>query len=413
MNFDNFKNIFVTNLMIRLIIFLAFLLFVDLYSYQGIRTVSKKRTKQIYIFTNIFLYCLLFLQLFFTEDLRNSKFLTYNFSLIFILFISKTIILTLLFFEDIFRITKFFFYRIQKKKIDNSRRKFVSQLSLVVASIPLPIMIHGITRGRYNFKVINHEIKFKNLPKSFDGYTITHLSDFHCGSFENKSKINYAIDLINEQKSDIITFTGDFVNNIYTEILPWKTQFKKLYSKDGKYSVLGNHDYGDYYEWGSEQNKVSGFNKLIEIQNEIGFKVLRDEKFTIKRGQDSINLIGVENWGDGFKKKGDIDKAITEINKSDFKIVLSHDPSHWDKILVDHKENFDLTLSGHTHGMQFGIEIPGFIKWSPVKYRYKYWAGLYKRKDQYINVNRGFGVLGFPGRVGIWPEITVIKLRSS
>ena len=163
---------------------------------------------------------------------------------------------------------------------------------------------------------------------------------------------------------------------------------------------------------GNEENKKSGFKKLIEIQNELGFKVLRDESVHIKKNNEKISLVGVENWGDGFKKKGDIDKAINGLDQSDFKIVLSHDPSHWDKILVDHKEKFNLTLSGHTHGMQFGIEIPGFIKWSPVKYRYKYWAGLYEKSNQFINVNRGFGVLGFPGRVGIWPEITVIKLKK-
>ena len=399
--------------MIRLFIFLAFLLIVDIYSFQAIKTVSKKKARLTYILVNGILYFLLFFQIFFIENVRESALLTYNFTLLFILFVSKTILILFLFPEDILRFIKFLFSKIQNKKIDNSRRKFISNLSLAVAAIPIPIMIHGITRGRYNFKVVNHEISFKDLPKSFDGYTITHLSDFHCGSFESRSKLKYAIDLVNEQNSDLIAFTGDFVNNTYTEILPWIDEFKKINSKDGKFSILGNHDYGDYYDWGNEENKKLGFKKLIEIQNELGFKVLRDESVDIKKNNEKISLVGVENWGDGFKKKGDIDKAINGLDESDFKIVLSHDPSHWDKILVDHKEKFNLTLSGHTHGMQFGIEIPGFIKWSPVKYRYKYWAGLYERSNQFINVNRGFGVLGFPGRVGIWPEITVIKLRKA
>lgn len=398
--------------MIRLFIFLAFLLIVDIYSFQAIKTVSKKKVRLTYILVNGILYFLLFFQIFFIENVRESALLTYNFTLLFILFVSKTILILFLFPEDILRVIKFLFSKIQNKKIDNSRRKFISNLSLAVAAIPIPIMIHGITRGRYNFKVVNHEISFKDLPKSFDGYTITHLSDFHCGSFESRSKLKYAIDLVNEQNSDLIAFTGDFVNNTYTEILPWIDEFKKINSKDGKFSILGNHDYGDYYDWGTEENKKLGFKKLIEIQNELGFKVLRDESVHIKKNNEKISLVGVENWGDGFKKKGDIDKAINGLDESDFKIVLSHDPSHWDKILVDHKEKFNLTLSGHTHGMQFGIEIPGFIKWSPVKYRYKYWAGLYERSNQFINVNRGFGVLGFPGRVGIWPEITVIKLKK-
>ena len=398
--------------MIRLFIFLAFLLIVDIYSFQAIKTVSKKKVRLTYILVNGILYFLLFFQIFFVENVRESALLTYNFTLLFILFVSKTILILFLFPEDILRVIKFLFSKIQNKKIDNSRRKFISNLSLAVAAIPIPIMIHGITRGRYNFKVVNHEIGFKDLPESFDGYTITHLSDFHCGSFESRSKLKYAIDLVNEQNSDLIAFTGDFVNNTYTEILPWIDEFKKINSKDGKFSILGNHDYGDYYDWGNEENKKLGFKKLIEIQNELGFKVLRDESVHIKKNNEKISLVGVENWGDGFKKKGDIDKAISDLDESDFKIVLSHDPSHWDKILVDHKEKFNLTLSGHTHGMQFGIEIPGFIKWSPVKYRYKYWAGLYERSNQFINVNRGFGVLGFPGRVGIWPEITVIKLKK-
>ena len=398
--------------MIRLFIFLAFLLIVDIYSFQAIKTVSKKKVRLTYILVNGILYFLLFFQIFFVENVRESALLTYNFTLLFILFVSKTILILFLFPEDILRVLKFLFSKIQNKKIDNTRRKFISNLSLAVAAIPIPIMIHGITRGRYNFKVVNHEIGFKDLPESFDGYTITHLSDFHCGSFESRSKLKYAIDLVNEQNSDLIAFTGDFVNNTYTEILPWIDEFKKINSKDGKFSILGNHDYGDYYDWGNEENKKLGFKKLIKIQNELGFKVLRDESVHIKKNNEKISLVGVENWGDGFKKKGDIDKAINGLDKSDFKIVLSHDPSHWDKILVDHKEKFNLTLSGHTHGMQFGIEIPGFIKWSPVKYRYKYWAGLYERSNQFINVNRGFGVLGFPGRVGIWPEITVIKLKK-
>ena len=399
--------------MIRLFIFLAFLLIIDIYSFQAIKTVSKKKVRLTYILVNGILYFLLFFQIFFIENVRESALLTYNFTLLFILFVSKTILILFLFPEDILRVIKFLFSKIKNKKIDNSRRKFISNLSLAVAAIPIPIMIHGITRGRYNFKVVNHEISFKDLPKSFDGYTITHLSDFHCGSFESRSKLKYAIDLVNEQNSDLIAFTGDFVNNTYTEILPWIDELKKINSKDGKFSILGNHDYGDYYDWGTEENKKLGFKKLIEIQNELGFKVLRDESVHIKKNNEKISLVGVENWGDGFKKKGDIDKAISDLDESDFKIVLSHDPSHWDKILVDHKEKFNLTLSGHTHGMQFGIEIPGFIKWSPVKYRYKYWAGLYERSNQFINVNRGFGVLGFPGRVGIWPEITVIKLKKA
>ena len=279
--------------MIRLFIFLAFLLIVDIYSFQAIKTVSKKKVRLTYILVNGILYFLLFFQIFFIENVRESALLTYNFTLLFILFVSKTILILFLFPEDILRVIKFLFSKIQNKKIDNSRRKFISNLSLAVAAIPIPIMIHGITRGRYNFKVVNHEIGFKDLPESFDGYTITHLSDFHCGSFESRSKLKYAIDLVNEQNSDLIAFTGDFVNNTYTEILPWIDEFKKINSKDGKFSILGNHDYGDYYDWGNEENKKLGFKKLIEIQNELGFKVLRDESVHIKKITKKLALWGL------------------------------------------------------------------------------------------------------------------------
>ena len=413
MNFDFKKNKFASNLMIRLIIFFSFLFFIELYSFRAIKTVFNNRIKVSYIILNLIIYILLFIQIFFFEYDELGSFFSYNSTLIFILIISKFIIIPFIFVEDIYRLFYFLLNKIfKKKKINLSRRKFVSKTALALSAIPIPIMLHGVIRGRYNFKVIKHTLTFKDLPNEFNGYKLTHVSDFHCGSLENRKKIEYGINLINRQKSDIILFTGDFVNNTFKEIEPWKGHFSKLKAKDGKFSVLGNHDYGDYYDWGSQDEKEKNFNQLKEIQKKMGFNLLLDESVYIKKNNQKIALIGVENWGDGFKKKGDIDKAIKKIKKDDFKILMSHDPSHWEKIIVNHNNHFDLTLSGHTHGMQFGIEIPGFIKWSPVKYRYKYWAGVYSSNNQYINVNRGFGVLGFPGRVGIWPEISVIELKK-
>ena len=212
----------------------------------------------------------------------------------------------------------------------------------------------------------------------------------------------------------MILFTGDIVNNRADELDVWKNTLSKIKANDGKYSVLGNHDYGDYVNWKFEHEKKDNFEKLLKIQNEMGFNLLMNENINIKRNQQSISLIGVENLGKGrFKKKVDIDTACNGLNENDFKIVMSHDPSHWDEILKNHKTHFHLTLSGHTHGMQFGIEIPGWIKWSPAKWAYKHWAGLYNENKQFLNVNRGFGVLGFPGRVGIPPEISVITLKKS
>ena len=251
------------------------------------------------------------------------------------------------------------------------------------------------------------------MPKEFDGYQITHISDIHSGSLNNIKSVEYAVKLINEQNSDLILFTGDIVNNRADELDDWKNTLSKIEASDGKFSVLGNHDYGDYVNWEFKYQKSENFEKLLKIQKEIGFKLLMNENIKISRGLSSISIIGVENWGKGgFKKKGDIDKACEGLENDTFKIVMSHDPSHWDEILKNHKTHFHLTLSGHTHGMQFGIEIPGWIKWSPAKWAYKQWAGLYFEKKQFLNVNRGFGVLGFPGRVGIPPEISVLTLRK-
>ena len=265
---------------------------------------------------------------------------------------------------------------------------------------------------RYNYKVIKHQLSFQRLPKEFNGFKIVHISDFHSGSFDNKQKLKYGIDLINKQKPDLILFTGDFVNNIADELLPWKDLLSSLVAPFGKYSVLGNHDYGDYVSWDSKDKKANNLKKLIDLQDEMGFKVLLNDSEKIYIDKSNIDLIGVENWGGGFKQNGDLDLALQKTNSDSFKILMSHDPTHWEEKVISHKEHIDLTLAGHTHGMQFGIEIPGFIKWSPIKYRYKYWAGIYKELEQIINVNRGFGFLAYPGRVGIYPEITLITLKD-
>ena len=251
------------------------------------------------------------------------------------------------------------------------------------------------------------------MPAGFHDYQITQISDVHSGSFDDRKKIEYAVDLINKQNSDVILFTGDMVNNMATEMEPWAELFTTLEAKDGKFSVLGNHDYGDYVAWETEEAKHQNLEDLKNLQRNMGFDLLLNENRFLQKGGDKIALVGVENWGrGGFKKAGDLKKAVANVDKDDFKILMSHDPSHWEDVVLHDAYHYHLTLSGHTHGMQFGIEIPGWIKWSPVKWRYKYWAGIYQELGQYINVNRGFGFLGYPGRVGIWPEITVITLKK-
>jgi len=273
------------------------------------------------------------------------------------------------------------------------------------------IFLYGMIEGKYAYRVIRHVLEFEDLPEAFDGFTITQISDVHAGSFKNKKAIQKGIDLINEQKSDLFVFTGDLVNNKASEMLPWLNYFSQIKAPFGQFSILGNHDYGDYVKWDSEQNKRANLEELKSYHQQLGYRLLLDEHVELKKDGQQIILAGVENWGLGFGERGDLRKALRSVNPSDFKILLSHDPTHWESQVKSYPAKIHLTLSGHTHGMQFGIEAFG-IKWSPVKYRYAHWAGLKAENGRILNINRGFGFLGFSGRIGIWPEITVIELRK-
>ncbi|MGZ3884494.1 MAG: metallophosphoesterase, partial [Bacteroidia bacterium] len=253
-----------------------------------------------------------------------------------------------------------------------------------------------------------------NLPEAFDGFKIVQISDIHCGSFLSDAALIKAFDILHKQKPDLILFTGDLVNNIATETHDYIEQYKSLKAPYGVYSVLGNHDYGDYVSWESGEAKRANLDSLKKIQADCGWKLLMNEHVALEKDGEKIALIGIENWSasNRFPKKGRLDLAYKGAEQYPFKILMSHDPSHWDQQVRKDYPNIDLTLSGHTHGMQFGIEIPGF-KWSPVQYLYKQWAGLYKQDNQYLYVNRGLGFLGYPGRLGIWPEITVLELKKA
>ncbi len=283
-----------------------------------------------------------------------------------------------------------------------------------IALIPFAGIAHGIVSGRFRYRVRRETIYYDDLPPAFDGFTITQISDIHIGSFDpetHREEVIAGIELAQQQNSDIFVFTGDMVNNAAVEMAPWKEEFKRLRSKHGQYSILGNHDYGDYIQWDSVAEKVQNMKDLFATHAEIGFDLMLDRNVAIERNGEKIYLIGVENWGaGGFKQKGDLEKALQGVPDDAFKILLSHDPSHYDVMVSKHKTDIHLTLSGHTHGAQFGVEIPG-IKFSPVQFRYSRWAGLYNIGKRFLYVNRGFGFLAFPGRVGIWPEITVLTLK--
>jgi len=285
-------------------------------------------------------------------------------------------------------------------------------IGILLASLIIIAFIYGISRGKYAYRVIKHILYFEDLPNAFDGFTLAQISDVHAGSLKNPKAVQKGIDLINHQKADLFVFTGDLVNNKAEEIKPYINHFSQIKAPFGQFSVLGNHDYGDYVKWESDSAKRENIQQLKNYHAEIGFKLLLDEHIKLKRNDQTITLLGIENWGLGFGERGDLAKALQGTTKDEFKILLSHDPSHWEAQVKNHASKIHLSLAGHTHGMQFGIEAFG-IKWSPVQFRYKHWAGIKKENHRYLNVNRGFGFIGFSGRVGIWPEITVIELRKS
>ncbi|MFA9186970.1 metallophosphoesterase [Flavobacterium magnesitis] len=401
----------------RLLFFIVFLLVVELYAFQAFKTVLKDKWFLVaYGVLSLAILAYIVYGFFsFDRSVGQTRGMMFRMGLMLVVYVPKIILGIVLLCEDIFRVimgSVNYFVEYDNEGFLGSRRKFVSQLGLGLAAIPFLSLLYGVTIGKYNYKVIKQRIFFPDLPEAFDGFTITQISDVHSGSFDNPDKINYAIDLINEQNSDMILFTGDIVNTHANEMHPWIETFKRIKEhKYGKYSVLGNHDYGEYVNWPTEAEKEQNFKEIKELYGQIDFKLMLNEHQFLEKGNDRIALVGVENWGNNFKKAGDLKKASEALEDKDFKILMSHDPSHWDLEIKEHEKNFHLTFSGHTHGMQFGIEIPGYFKWSLAQYVYAQWAGLYEHLGRYVYVNRGFGFHAYPGRVGIMPEITVIELK--
>jgi|SRR5690554_3538817 len=288
----------------------------------------------------------------------------------------------------------------------------IAGVGLFSGFLPFLVILYGILKTIYRFKVYHQKIFSSLLPTAFDGVRIVQLSDLHLGSFNfNYKKVAATIDEINALAPDYIFITGDVVNNYAWELRGWDNVFNRLEAREGKFAVLGNHDYGDYSEWESEEDKENNFQKIKEFFQKINFTLLMNEAVLISKENEEIAIVGVENWGKPpFKQYGNLKKAMAGIDAVPYKILLSHDPTHWTE-KVKEKADIVLTLSGHTHGMQAAFQYKN-LQWSPIKYKYKHWAGLYQHKNQYLYVNRGFGWLGFPGRIGVRPEITLIELKT-
>ncbi|WP_374450865.1 metallophosphoesterase, partial [Cloacibacterium normanense] len=386
------------------IILLAVFFIIEIYVYQAIRNITTNNYIRIgyWVFTLLAYGIILYWILTFNRASRDHQQIQLMVSAMMIFVLPKLLSVIFLLIGDFTRFIEFGFkYFTAKENYFPERRKFISTTALAAAGIFSALAIDGIIFGKYRHTVRKVKLRFKNLPENFKGYKIVQISDVHSGSFFNPQKLQKAIDLINEQDADVVLFTGDMVNNYADEFKPFIPLFKSIKAKDGKFSILGNHDYGDYGAWNSREEKAQNIPTLKNYQAEAGFKMLRNENIALEKNGEKIYLLGVENWGiKPFPQYGDLDKALMGIPEDAIKVLMSHDPTHFDEVVKKHKTHVHLTLSGHTHGMQFGLDLKN-IKWSPVKFKYKKWADLYESEGKYLYVNRGFGVIAYPGRVGI------------
>ena len=347
----------------------------------------------------------------------NRLVLLFAFSTFFIFYFSKIIICVFLLLEDMgrfgvgaYHLAKEFITG-NKEVYSPARSAALSKIAFSVAAIPFFSLIYGMVKGAHKYQIRRVNIPIKNLPSAFEGLKIVHISDIHAGSFYDKEAVQKGISMIVDQKPDMVFFTGDLVNNESSEIVDYLEMFSQIKAPMGVFSVLGNHDYGDYVSWPSAEAKVQNLQTLKQHHADMGWKLLMDEHAVISKDNQDITILGIQNWGakGRFPKYGDLAKAVKGTEDHNVKLLLSHDPSHWDAQVRKEYPEIDAMFSGHTHGMQFGVDIPG-LKWSPIQYMYKQWAGLYTEGHQHLHVNRGFGFLGYPGRVGIWPEISVVSL---
>lgn len=395
------------------LIFTGIFFFLEFYIYQAFKTITDNNFAKIaYWIVTIAVYGFVAYELMnFQRSDRDHLKIQMVISIFLFFILPKIFIVLFLLVDDVMRFVKYAYtFFVQTESYYPERRKFLSFLGFGLTSLLSLAFIDGIVFGKYRHRARTVKLKIPGLPESFKGYKIVQISDVHSGSFQNPEKLKPAIDLINEQNADLVLFTGDMVNNYADEFLPFIPLFSQIKSKDGKFSILGNHDYGDYGTFPTVEAKQKNIPNLVEFQKRAGFQMMRNENAAIEKNGEKIHILGVENWGlKPFPQHGDLDKALIGVPQDSVKILMSHDPTHFDEVVKKHPANVQLTLSGHTHGMQFGLDLKN-IKWSPVQYRYKKWADLYESEGKYLYVNRGFGVIGYPGRVGILPEITVFEL---
>ncbi|MFA5328341.1 MAG: metallophosphoesterase [Prolixibacteraceae bacterium] len=413
----------------QILFFILFILVVEYYSFVAARSVLRHSGSGfqlvMYILYGILTLAVLWSLFSMPHWFRTSwpsLTLKYTVNILIGVFLGKVLIAAILLLADLIMIIPnifSFIFSFKNHPVGNppegsrfiSRFTFISQTAFFIGGALTAGLAYGMT-NRYRYKIRRVQIPIKDLPQAFKGMKIAQISDIHSGSFDNPEAVKAGVHSIMKENPDLILFTGDLVNNRAEEIVPYMDVFKALKAPLGVYSVLGNHDYGDYVSWPLDEAKKQNLERLKQHHAEMGWRLLLNEHVILERNNRQLALIGIENWGArGFTKYGDMKKAIAGLENSNVpvKILLSHDPSHWDAQVRKDYQDIALTLSGHTHGMQFGIEIPGF-KWSPIQYMYKQWAGLYQEQDQYLYVNRGFGFLGYQGRLGIMPEITMIEL---
>lgn len=407
-----------TRLILPLLIVAVLMLLIDSYAFQAFRAAFRPEltwTKWLYWSLSLLSIAAVLSILFIPIPLWNDALRTYLFAFILLFYLSKLILVFFLFLEDLSRVMRWgfgFFESQSEEKSMPSRSEFFGKFTLILGALPLLSGIYGMAKNAYNYQLHRVKVDLPHLPESFEGFKIVQISDIHSGSFTAHKPILRAIEMINKEKPDIVLFTGDLVNNRAHEFLPYQEYFNQIEAKEGIFSCLGNHDYGDYYRWKDAREKDENMQLLHDMQQKMGWKLLMNENRIIEKNGEKIAILGVENWSaKRFGKRGRLDLATRGTEDAPVKLLLSHDPSHWDAEITPKYSDIDITFSGHTHGAQFGIEF-GSFRWSPSQYMYPQWAGLYKKGKQYLYVNRGFGFLGYPGRIGILPEITVMELSK-